>query len=188
MQKYLNYYRLVEREGHFYIHLSDYWITEEPESENYIDMSLFPDVFPLYDGKQPDGSPDGPPRYTLKDFFQGPFNMPLYEIIDGKPVKLDPRTVPLFSAYLRRMLITTDLKADITYDTEHKKTRRALVAMMNILLTEEQKENEDIASFLELSDYIDSRIADAPKEDAKTKAREDKLNQLDSDWWWTIGE
>ena len=155
-------FNTVEREGYIFPKPGSFKVEEDSTQPYSFEIGVDTYIIETYfkmDGDELEGI----------GVFQGWNNFPLYTFDEeaykaGKDpfVPFDPYASELtcFRAYARRKTINRTLAREVTAQTELKHLRKAVKALIALV----NPDDPDIAEFLSLSDYIDGRISEYPKE------------------------
>lgn len=165
---------LIEREGQKFFYGDSVWFSETADGVHNINMSDYPDVFFDTEGE-----------YSLYKFYSGTLSFPLFEFIEE-----DSSIQPIEESWkqdwarhsIRRRIINEDLAIELKIATELKKTRKAILSIINYM--PELKSLNAIQEYVSMSEHIDSKIAQHSKDTEESEVEATKYNESDP---WSMG-
>lgn len=156
---------LIEKDGKFYHHRDKCWLSDKQDGKINIDMHRFPEIF-LKNGE-----------YNRGGFFRGTLGFPAYYFEDETLTYTETWKEPWARRTIRRHIINSDLNFSLRAQTELKKTRKAILAILNHI--PELESLEPIKEYLDMSDYIEDKIAIHTKDTDESEAEAIEYNESD---------
>lgn len=165
---------LVEKENQSFFYADFVWFSETADGVYNINMSDYKDIFFIND------------EYSLFNFYRGTLSFPLFEFN-----KEDSSIQPVEESWkqdwarhaIRRRIINERLGVELKIETELKKTRKAMLAIINYI--SETKTLDAVKEYISMSDFIQSKIDNHEKDTESSEAEAIKYNESDA---WSMGE
>lgn len=174
--RYINTDELIEREGQLFHHCDRTWMSEEPAGTIVADMTDHPEIFKHIENKAD--------VYDLRYMWRGSLRFPAYSYDPTTDTftRVDSWRQEWARHAIRRRLINDDLKhGGVLVETELKALRLAVTAIAQTL--PELAELPEVAALLDVSSFVESRIAVYEKDTEIAEAEAYRRNGEHSNWW-----